>query len=99
MAGAANLHRHSHGQLGRVDDGLAFLEDRGLGQGRVPGTRAVTGFAANPGLDKGVFLDIYPGGVAAAAFGDPGFLIPIGVPFSIRHPAVALNIVLDGGNV
>ena len=31
VAGAADLHRHSHGKLGRVDDGLAFLEDRGLG--------------------------------------------------------------------
>ena len=31
MAGAADLHRHARGQLARVDDGRALLEDLGLG--------------------------------------------------------------------
>ena len=59
----------------------------------------MTGFAADTGLDKVVFLDTYPGGVAAAATDNPGLFIPIGVPFLIRDPAVGINIVLDGWNV
>ncbi len=36
VARSANLNCHTHGQLGRVDDGLAFFKNRRLGKGRMP---------------------------------------------------------------
>jgi hypothetical protein len=56
MAGAADLHRHPHGEFGGIDDGGPFFENFGLWQGCVPGTLAVAGFAGNTGLNKSILL-------------------------------------------
>ena len=36
VAGAADLHRYPHGELGWIDNSLALVEDGGFRQSRVP---------------------------------------------------------------
>ena len=55
VAGTADLDGHAHGQLGRVDDGLALFKHSCFGQGRMPGALPVAGFAGDARLDKSFF--------------------------------------------
>ena len=51
------MHRHAGGELGWIDDGLAFLENGGLGKRRMPGPFPMAGFATDGGLYKDCFQD------------------------------------------
>ncbi len=74
VTGPANLSGHTHGQFGRINDGLAFFENRSLWQCSMPGAFTVTGFAGDSQFAVGLLLKIDTGGVAAAAFLSQGRL-------------------------
>ena len=94
VAGPADLNSHTHGQLGRIDNGLALFKDGGLGQSGMPGAFAVTGLAGDARFYKGVFLQIHTGGMTTAALQQPGPFVPVFLV--VIDPAMGIRVVLDG---
>jgi hypothetical protein len=75
----ADLHRYPPGELGGGYDCLTLLVDLGLGQGDMPRTITVTGFAAGAALRKGLGLQVDAGGMATIALLQPRPLVPVGL--------------------
>ncbi len=93
VTGAADLHRHAGGELGWIDNGLAFFKNSRLGKRCMPGPFAVTGLAADGGFDKSLFFKIDAGGVTAAALQKPRVFVPGG--FVVVHPAIRIRKILN----
>ena len=53
----------------------------------------MTGFTGNPRFVEGIFFKIDAGGMASAAFQQPGPFIP--VFFVVINPAISIRIVLN----
>lgn len=97
MAGATDLDGHAHGQLGWIDDGLPLLVDLGLGQYGMPGALAVTRLTAHAWLHEVLLLQVNAGGVASAAFLQPGPFLP--VVLVVVDETARVDVVLDGRDV
>ncbi len=76
VAGAADLGSEGRRQLGGVEDGQAFVEDRRFRQCYMVRAGTVAGLAADSRFNEGAFFQIDARGVTPAAILVPGPLCP-----------------------
>ena len=93
VTGTADLHRHAGGELGWIDNGLAFLENGCLWKRRMPGPFPMAGLAGDGGFNEFLLVEVDPGGVTPAALEQPWVLFPGGLV--VVHPPVRVGKILN----